>query len=727
MLTIALLLWLAPADWPQWRGPHRDGSSAETDWSSMGAGDPLWHAEVGLGYSSMVVREGRLYTAGHDADTKLDRLFCIDATTGDEIWRHQIPAGTHDTFHGGGTLSTPTLAGDRVYFANSEGHAVALDAVSGEPVWDRQLAAEHDIAATTYGFSASPLADDGALFVTLGGIVLSLDPDTGDLRWRSADFKAGTYTNPLPITHAGHPAILLFCGPGVVLLDRDTGAEVARVELKSSSQGSLKASTPLIAGRRVLVSAAYDFGAAMIDLSTDPPGVIWRSRHMRAKVSDVCRYHDRLYGFDESILKCIDLDGNDVWRVRGLGMGALSVAGDRLLVLSSEGELVIADATAADFHELSRRKVLDGGVYWTAPVLSNGLIYCRSSLGGLVCLDHRNQTASGATPAPIAPDVGVDVATLFARHAKAVRPPDGADFSSLRYVGTFASTAQGITAQPMTLDVKDHRWAMTVDMGQYGKIRRACDGEVAWSLDPFYGDELRQGALLDEARETWPVADLTLYPKSVVRGATRFFGQPALAVDVESRGGARRTLYFDPEQDRLIGHEGPDAAMVRLDDYRLLDGLWVPTRVRSLHPETGIEDRLIITAVIRDAAAPDAFDRPIEVIRLLRTPAQIEEENARLRERFAGHLGSYVAGFEPLVGRGVRVEVADGDLRMVIEGREPMVLDEPDDTGRFPIRNDPGLSLRFEPDATDATRSGAILLQRRDQPTEDRLPRRSDG
>ena len=106
-------------------------------------------------------------------------------------------------------------------------------------------------------------------------------------------------------------------------------------------------------------------------------------------------YDGHLYGFDEAMLKCIDLDGEEQWRVRGLGKGSVAVAGGRLIVLSSKGELIIAEADPEEFRELSRKKVLDGGEYWTTPVLLDGLIYCRNSEGDLVCLDHRPASADG--------------------------------------------------------------------------------------------------------------------------------------------------------------------------------------------------------------------------------------------------------------------------------------------------------------------------------------------
>jgi outer membrane protein assembly factor BamB len=136
----------------------------------------------------------------------------------------------------------------------------------------------------------------------------------------------------------------------------------------------------------------------MLRLGANPPEVLWESKVMRNHMCTSVLIDGHLYGFDEDkAFKCIDLAGNEKWAERGLGKGAVTAAGDRLLVLSGKGELIILRATPEGFTELSRRKVLDGGQCWTDPVLVDGRIYCRSSRGELVCLDHRPEPA-GATP-----------------------------------------------------------------------------------------------------------------------------------------------------------------------------------------------------------------------------------------------------------------------------------------------------------------------------------------
>ena len=96
--------------WPRWRGPERDGVSRETGWDAVGSPDPLWRAEVGLGYSNVTVADGRLTTIGHDPEAGVDRVVCLDAHTGEVLWSHSFAAETMDNFHGGGSQTTPTHA-----------------------------------------------------------------------------------------------------------------------------------------------------------------------------------------------------------------------------------------------------------------------------------------------------------------------------------------------------------------------------------------------------------------------------------------------------------------------------------------------------------------------------------------------------------------------------------------------------------------------------------------
>ena len=130
-------------------------------------------------------------------------------------------------------------------------------------------------------------------------------------------------------------------------------------------------------------------GCALLAFDEGEAKVVWESKAVASKMSGCVQIGEHLYGFDErNMLKCVDLEGQEVWRER-LDLGSVTGAGERLIVISGDGELIISAANPEKYEELSRAKVLEGGVCWTPPVLAGGRIFCRNSLGHLVCRDHR--------------------------------------------------------------------------------------------------------------------------------------------------------------------------------------------------------------------------------------------------------------------------------------------------------------------------------------------------
>lgn len=152
----------------------------------------------------------------------------------------------------------------------------------------------------------------------------------------------------------------------------------------------MNAADPLFAADTVFISSNYGKGGALLrGVGADRPSLVWETRNLRNHFNSSVRVGGALYGNDENTLKCIDVQtGEERWRMRGMGKGGLIAAANKLLVLTERGELVIVAATPDRFTELARAKVVDG-TCWTHPVLANGLLYCRSQEGALVCLDLR--------------------------------------------------------------------------------------------------------------------------------------------------------------------------------------------------------------------------------------------------------------------------------------------------------------------------------------------------
>lgn len=180
------------ADWPHWRGPARNGLSTETDWTDQWpAGGPAiaWKAQVGLGFSSFVVAQGRVVTVGH-ADEK-DTVFCFAAATGKEIWKHSYSSDLGDKYFDGGTTGSATMDGDRVYWLSRWGDAFCFAAADGRVIWNQNVKTETKARVPDWGFTGAPLVLGDKLIVNVGETGLALDKHSGAILWQSSTKSAG--------------------------------------------------------------------------------------------------------------------------------------------------------------------------------------------------------------------------------------------------------------------------------------------------------------------------------------------------------------------------------------------------------------------------------------------------------------------------------------------------------------------------------------------------------
>lgn len=712
-LALATSAVAAPPDssWPHWRGPNHDAVSREGGWSVTGRDEPLWSLNVGLGYSCVAIDAGRLFTLGFHEEEGLDRLLCLDPTTGEELWRTEWSGEVLANFHGGGTLTTPSIDGDLLYLSSRFGMGRCVRADTGEVVWTRDYAKELSLEPTFHGFSASPLVLEDRMILVFGDVVACCEKETGDVRWRAGETGGdGGYSNPVPFELDGRPLIAVYDGTGLVVYDRDDGASVWSYAWKPKG-GGVNCCTPIVLGDRVFVSSAYDLGSVMLRLGADPtPELVWDNRQFRNKVSSCVLWDDHIYGFDESMLKCLDLDGNEMWRVRGLGLGTPAIADGKLLVLSSKGHLLIAEATPDGFDELVRRKVLDGGVYWTPPVLLGGLIYVRNSLGDLACLDHRGDAGSPTAAAPMTdepePSPLPPATALFERHAALIGADALRTRTAMRVTGEFETLSDGITRCPMTIErAAPDRWHLEYSLGKYGKVERGYDGDVAWVVDPFYGNEVLSGDRLREVQELiafhheadWRDA----YPEMKTVGRTRFADRECIEVSAVTARGTQRRVYFDARTGHKVGHVADSEALTVYSDWRDFDGVLLPARTTRLITDTGVEETTLVTEVSWGPVDDHAFDRPDVIRKLLRTPEEIEADAARLHARFGSHLGSFRADFPPYDGSAWTILIENGELKYSTELEPPNAIAEPDENGRSPLPY-PGMFLDFIADENGA-------------------------
>lgn len=379
-------------DWPQWRGPQRNGTSTETGWRDTwpAEGPPIaWKAKVGLGFSGFVVARDRAFTLGH-ADGQ-DTVWCFDAAAGKILWKHSYPAELGDKFFEGGTTGTPTVAGDRVFTLSRWGDLFCFEAATGKIVWQKNIQKETGTRVPDWGFTGAPLVHENLLVLNVGDAGLALDPATGKILWQSANKSAG-YSAPLPIRRDGQWLALLGNGGAYVAVHLRDGKEAWRI--RWLTEYGINASDPIVEGDRLFLSTGYGKGGGLFKLGAAEPEQLWKTKKLRTQMNAAVLFQGHLYGTDgdtteKAALKCLDFaTGDEKWTQPGFGSGAVILADGKLIALGGTGELLVAPATPDGFKPTARAQVL-GGKCWTAPVLANGRVYCRNGRGDVVCVDVR--------------------------------------------------------------------------------------------------------------------------------------------------------------------------------------------------------------------------------------------------------------------------------------------------------------------------------------------------
>jgi outer membrane protein assembly factor BamB len=287
-LGVAWMATLTPAsradDWPNWRGPQRNGISAETDWTDAwpAAGPPIaWKARVGLGFSSFVVAQGRAFTLGH-ADGQ-DTAWCFDAASGKVIWKHSYPAELGDKYFEGGTTGTPTIVGDRVFVLSRWGDLFCFEAANGKVVWSKNVQKETGAPIPDWGFTGAPLVHENLLVLNIGDAGLAHDPGTGKIVWRSTNQRAG-YSTPVPVQRNGQWLALIGNGSSYVAVQLRDGKEVWRI--RWVTEYGVNASDPIVEGNHLFLCTGYGKGGALFKWEgPGEPAQLWKTKKLRTQLN----------------------------------------------------------------------------------------------------------------------------------------------------------------------------------------------------------------------------------------------------------------------------------------------------------------------------------------------------------------------------------------------------------------------------------------------------------
>jgi len=380
------------AAWPGFRGPDRDsilaGVTIDPNWSQSPPQE-IWRRPVGPGWGSFALIGNRLCTQEQRDEEEV--VVCYDAATGEPIWLYAYPARFWEAMGGVGPRATPTYHEGRLYTLGATGVLNCLDAVSGKPLWTRDIADDSGARVPEWGFASSPLIIDHLVIVHAAGApegraVVAYDLASGEPRW-FGQAPGASYSSPHLVTIDSVRQVVMLTGDGAFGLELETGDLFWKHEWPMGADGSRVVQPAILEnGGDILIGTSFGVGTRRIAVSSDEAGAWtvdekWTSRGLKPYFNDLVVHRGIAFGFDANILAAIDVaTGDRAWKGGRYGNGQMLLLPDQdlLLVISEKGELALVRATAERFEEVARMQVLEGKT-WNHPIVVDGVAYLRNA------------------------------------------------------------------------------------------------------------------------------------------------------------------------------------------------------------------------------------------------------------------------------------------------------------------------------------------------------------
>lgn len=371
--------------WTNFRGPKRDGkydeTAVSTNWPSGGL-PVIWKQPVGVGHASFAVADGKAYTIEQRRNQEV--VAAYDLVTGRELWIQKWNAEFVES-NGDGPRATPTWDSGRIYALGATGELRCLDGSNGSVLWGKNILSDNGAKNLPWAMAASPLVVDDKVIVLPGGAsgksVVAYNKNTGAPVWKVLN-DTQAYVSPMLMELAGRRQIVVVSAMRVVGLAPENGALLWSHPW--DTEGGINVSQPIaVDNNRFFISSGYRKGAALVEVkgsgNSFTATTIWENNNMKNKFNSSVLHNGYIYGLDEGILSCLDVNtGERKWKDGRFGYGQVLLAGGHLIVSTDSGEVVLVKASPAGFSEVARFSALQGKT-WNYPAIAGGRLLVRNS------------------------------------------------------------------------------------------------------------------------------------------------------------------------------------------------------------------------------------------------------------------------------------------------------------------------------------------------------------
>jgi outer membrane protein assembly factor BamB len=427
VIVLLLTLPAAAIDWPEWLGSNREGVWRESGLVTKfpdGGPKVLWRTPLGTGYSGPAVAEGRVYVmdrqltpgvkperkpSGRVATAGTERVVCLDATTGKEIWKHEYDC-PYSLSYPSGPRNTPLIRDGRVYVLGAMGHFMCLNAADGSVRWQKNLAEQYKTEPPVWGFTAHPLLDGNLLYTLVGGdgsAVVAFNKDTGDEVWKGLDSEEVGYSPPIMVEAGGQRQLIIWLSETINGLDPATGKKLWSYDYPEDGapqRPAVSIVTPRQLGDTLFVSTVYH-GPLMLKFAAGKttPEVLYRDKSksprklegLHCLMASPVLHDGHIYGScaNGEIKCCEAATGKQLWDTFAPVGGKKTDCGtvfivpheDRYVMFNDSGELILANMSPKGYTEIDRAKIIEPIeaargrlVVWSHPAFANKCVFVRN-------------------------------------------------------------------------------------------------------------------------------------------------------------------------------------------------------------------------------------------------------------------------------------------------------------------------------------------------------------